>query len=131
MKLYLKTKVWPVILIMLGQAATAGAAGFVPCRGESCTPCYLLVMVSDIINFMIRDLAFPLAGLLFLIGGIMMVMSSASENNYKKGKTIIVNTLIGVVIVLAAWAIVNTLIVTIGSNVAGVRVERWWKVNCN
>ena len=128
MKLYLKTKVWPIIFLALGWAATASAAGLVPCRGSGCTPCYLMKMVSDIINFMTLDVAFPLAGLLFLIGGLMMVMSSASENNYKKGKTIIVNTLIGVVIVVAAWAIINTLIVTIGSNIGGVQVEKWWNI---
>lgn len=106
------------------------AAGLVPCSGYKCTPCHFLVLVSNIINFMMRDITFPLAGLLFLIGGIMMVAAGASEDNYKKGKTIIVNTLIGVVIVLSAWAIVNTLIVTVGSSAAGIKVENWWTVSC-
>lgn len=114
----------------LFAALPASAAGLVPCSGYKCTPCQFLVLVSNIINFMMKDITFPLAGLLFLIGGLMMVASGASEDNYKKGKTIIVNTLIGVVIVLSAWAIVNTLIITVGSSAAGVRVENWWKVSC-
>lgn len=130
MKLNFKAKVLPVVLTAFAWASSASAAGVVPCRGATCTPCQFLVLVSNVINFMIRDLAFPLAGLLFLIGGIWMVAAGASEENYKKGKTIVVNTLIGLVIVLAAWAIVNTLIITVGSSTAGIQVESWWKVSC-
>ena len=130
MKIKYKNLLFTIYCLLL-TALPVSAAGLVPCSGYKCTPCHFLVLVSNLINFMMRDITFPLAGLLFLIGGLMMVAAGASEDNYKKGKTIIVNTLIGVVIVLSSWAIVNTLIVTIGSSSAGVKVENWWTVSCN
>ena len=46
---------------------------------------------------------------------------------YKKGKEILVNALFGLVIVLAAFAIVNTLIMFFAS---GSFSSGWWQVNC-
>ena len=106
------------------------ADGLVPCSGPNCTVCSFLQLISNVIMFIVRDITAPLAGLLFLIGGIMMVSAGGSEARLKKGKEIFKNTAIGVLIILASWAIVNTLITTFGSNVAGFVPGNWWQVNC-
>lgn len=119
-----------VALLFLFFAKASWAAGLVPCGnpGESpCTVCHLLKLLSNIALFIVRTAMPPLAGLLFLIGGIMMIASAGSEERYKKGKAIIINTAIGVVIVLGSWVIVNTIIVTLGQNIAGFQVENWWQ----
>lgn len=91
------------------------AAGLVPCEGTDCKVCHLFKLVTNIIEFLFKQIALPLAGLMFLIGGIMMISSGGTETRYKKGKEILVNTLIGLVIVLSAFAIVNTLIMFFAS----------------
>lgn len=112
-------------------AALPVYAALVPdCRGASCTPCNFLQLISNLVVFMVRDVTAPLAGLLFLIGGIMMVSAGGDEMRYKKGKDIFKNTAIGVLIVLASWIIVNTLITAFGSSVAGFVPGNWWSVNC-
>ncbi len=115
-------------LLVANSALAAG--GLVPCSGPDCTPCYFLQLVSNITLFLVKDVTAPLAGLLFLVGGIMMVAAGGSEERFKKGKKIFANTAIGVVIVLASWAIVNTLITTLGSSVEGFNPGSWWSVSC-
>ncbi|MBU1102114.1 pilin [Patescibacteria group bacterium] len=117
-------------LLYLFFAKVSLAAGLVPCGNpgeQACTVCHLLKLLSNIALFIVRTAMPPLAGLLFLIGGIMMIASAGSEERYKKAKAIIINTAIGVVIVLGSWVIVNTIIVTLGQNVAGFQVENWWQ----
>ena len=112
-------------------AALPVYAALVPdCRGASCAPCNLLQLISNISFFIVRDVTAPLAGLLFLIGGIMMVSAGGSEERFKKGKEMFKNTAIGVLIILASWAVVNTLITTLGSSVEGFVPGTWWQVNC-
>ncbi len=109
----------------------AYAAGLVTCtRPGDCTPCLFLQMISNIIRFFVVDITAPLAGLLFLIGGIMMVSAGGNQSRYEKGKEIFKYAVLGVFIILASWAIVNTLITTFGVRIDGFVPSNWWKVKC-
>ncbi len=122
-----------ILSFLLIGSASAAWEGIVPCFGVGegrCTVCHFLVLLKNILDFLVKMVMPPLAGLMFLVGGIMMIAGGASEENYKKGKDIMKNALIGVVIVLASWAIVNTLIVTFGRAVEGFTPLSWWKVKC-
>lgn len=133
MKLISKYIYITLVFSLLFPFSNAFAAGLVPnCAGSTCTVCNFLQLISNIAYFIVKDVMPPLAGLLFLIGGIIMIASAGSEERYKKGKKVIVNTGIGVVIVLTSWVIVNTLITTLGkSSVAGMQVQNWWQPpNC-
>ena len=109
-------------------------AGLVPCTGAGggnpCNVCHLFQLISNVANFIVKDITAPLAGLLFLIGGIMMIAAGGSEERFKKGKQIFVNTVIGAVIVLASWLIINTLINALGASAPGFDPSSWWRVNC-
>jgi hypothetical protein len=127
-----------IVWLLAGNFASAAVfTGLVPCGpGHTdypvCTVCHLFMLISNIVDFITRTLMPPLAGLLFLAGGIMIIAAGASEKNYQTGKTIIINTAIGVFIVLAAWAIVHTLITTIGVTQVGDFVPgKWYQVNCS
>ncbi len=56
-----------------------------------------------------------IALVLFIYGGILWIFSGGSESNIKKGKTIITGAVIGMVVVLAAFLIVQTFLKSIGS----------------
>lgn len=127
------TIIIPLILAITTLSAVfpASAAGdIIPCTGTgstACTPCHIFQLIGNIIRFILTSIVAPLAGLLFLIGGIMMAAAGGSEERYKKGRKILLDTLIGVVIALAAWAIVNTVIVTIGNPSGNINPADWWK----
>ena len=119
-------------------ALPVSAAGLVTCNGPvagnglpACNVCSLLQMISNIVKFIVLDITMPLAGLLFLIGGIMMVAAGGSEERFKKGKKVFTSTVFGILIVLGSWVIINTLITTFGPNVSGfVSGGSWWNVKC-
>mgnify|MGYP001592738010 CR=1 FL=1 len=126
MKIFLKSLICSLFLASLLFAVPAAqAAGLVPCNGPDCRPCDLFKLVINITEFLFKQIALPLAGLMFLVGGIMMISAGGVESRYKKGKEILVNTLIGLVIVLAAFAIVNTLIMFFAG---GTIANGWWQV---
>jgi hypothetical protein len=116
---------------------SVSAAGFVPCTGTGaggttkCDVCQIFELITNIYNYMVKIIMPILAGLLFLWGGIMMVMAGASEESYKKGKAIFVNTAIGVVIVLISWLAVNTILVEFARSANGFSSGSWWQgVKC-
>ncbi len=103
-----------------GSPALLAAAegGIVPqaCRlGDPgpCTICHLAVLVINFTNFLMKIIAFPAAALLVAIGGLTLLISGASENLRTLGKTILTNTVIGLIIVMIAWLLVDTAIKTL------------------
>lgn len=130
MKINFKKTIFLLVIGFSFLSILPASAALVPCNGPDCSLCLFMRMVSDIVLFIVRDITAPLAGLLFLIGGIMMVSAGGNETRFKKGRDVFKSTIIGVLIVLASWAIVNTLITTFGSNVAGFVPGNWWQVQC-
>ncbi|MFW0862714.1 MAG: pilin [Candidatus Komeilibacteria bacterium] len=53
--------------------------------------------------------------LFFIFGGIMWLTSGGKSGKIEKGKDIMVNTVIGIVIVMGAWLIVQTILVSIST----------------
>jgi len=111
--------------------AQAQTGGVVPCKGPDCTVCDIFTMIANIIDILVKYIMLPLAGLLFVASGIMMAMGGASEEWYKKGKTSLVNTAIGVAIVLISWVAINT-IVTVFVNSGDVPDSgKWYQIKCD
>ncbi|MDO8492055.1 MAG: pilin [bacterium] len=89
------------------------AQGLVPCGSagqDPCTICDFSVLLKNIIDFLIWNIAIPLAGLMIVVGGIMIMIGSASETRVAAGKKVLTNALIGIVIVFVAWLFVDTVI---------------------
>ena len=106
MRTFLKSLICLLFLASLFLVIPATqAAGLVPCNGPDCRVCHLFQLITNITSFLFRQIAMPLAGLMFLVGGIMMMLSGGNETRFKKGKEILVNTLVGLVIILVAFAI--------------------------
>lgn len=106
-------------LATLGFALSAAmpAYGFtgpiVPCGGSGqapCTFCDLGVLVVNLTKFMMENVVIPAAALLIVSGGILILISGPSEDRLKLGKDIITKTIVGAVIVLLAWLMVDTAI---------------------
>lgn len=72
----------------------------------------ILKLGRAITKFILKYLG-VLALIFFIVGGIIWITSSGNPERVKQGKHILVGTLIGVVIVLFAWQIVNLVICAI------------------
>lgn len=113
------------MIIVIVFAAAAGAVlaqskPLVSCGrtgGISCNLCDLYVLAKNVIDFLLFWLALPIAVIIFLWGGILLLTSRGSEEQLKHGKAALTNAVLGVIIAFAAWLIVNTLLVTLGFGV--------------
>jgi len=88
----------------------ANAAGLVPCSGSDCTICSLFVGVKNIVNFLTVDIAMPLAVVILIYGGVMLLTSGESETRREKGKKALWHAVWGLLIVFAAWLIIDTIL---------------------
>lgn len=87
----------------------------VPCGITSlgqppCNLCYIGVAIMNLTDFLLYYVALPATALLIAAGGIILLIAGPSENLHTLGKNILTSTIIGIIIVLAAWIIVDTVI---------------------
>lgn len=81
------------------------------------TPCdfnQLMIMINTIIHFLLFTIATPLVALIICYVGFLFLSSGGSAENRTKGKRILKNVIIGYVVGLAAWLIINTIVKTLG-----------------
>jgi hypothetical protein len=91
--------------------ALTEAAGLVPCGGEGealCDACAATAMVNGLINWLFGILAL-LAVMVMMYAGVRLVTSQGNTSQWEEAKGMLTNLIIGFVIVLAAWLIVDTL----------------------
>jgi hypothetical protein len=75
--------------------------------GEDCSFCNLLGLAQRLINFFIY-LSVVVATLLFTYAGILYMTSAPNPGNIERAHKIFWNVLIGLIVVLGAWLIVDT-----------------------
>ena len=110
------------LLFVLAVAIPANAftGSIVPCGWggrPACTLCDLSILVVNLTKFLMENIVIPAAALLIVAGGLLILISGPSEERLKLGKTIITRTVVGAIIVLLAWLMVDTTIkvLTIGA----------------
>lgn len=84
----------------------------------------LMTLVNNVIQFLLFYLATPLAAIAFSYAGFLLITSGGSEEKLGTAKKIIKNVLIGYVIALAAWLIVNTILTTLGVSSSGIFLSK-------
>jgi len=82
--------------------------GFVPCSGVHCSPCDLVVMFNTIVKWVMM-MVFILFAVLAVKAGLTMV-TSGSPGALAAAKKSFTNAFLGLLIMLAAWLIVDTLL---------------------
>jgi hypothetical protein len=86
--------------------------GLIPCDGSTSNPCkfkHLLELVDNFLQWIIY-LTIPLAAIAFAYIGWLYLKSQGSEEARTNAKHIFMNVVIGILFVLGAWLIVNTIL---------------------
>jgi len=129
-----KFKILTVILVscflflVSFQVAFAQFTPIVHCGpefGRSCNICDLAVLGMRITTFLIENIAVPLAGLMIVVGGLMIMFGAASESRVTAGKKILTNALFGIIIVFISWLAVDTIIKALTGNLAAGSVGKF------
>ena len=76
-----------------------------------CGFCDLLVLGQSIMNFLVF-FAVLISVLFFVFAGFLLVTGGANESTRSRAKKIFFNVVIGLLVTLAAWLIVNVIMMT-------------------
>lgn len=111
------------------------AQGIVPCgHDKACTLCDLIVGFKRIFDYGIKIIiVITLACATF--AGVMYIVSSGNEKMITSAKDFLKASLIGLVVVLGAWVIVNTVITVLMPTQEGLGIgQKWYEfgnINCS
>lgn len=121
---YLLVVVLVVLALAPSLALGAGLTTIVPvndkynCNGPG--GCNSICAIADLAQNILNDgifVAVFLSAILFAYAGLKMLISPASPAQQGQAKTLFFNVLVGFIIILAAWLIIDTLMrVMLGSN---------------
>jgi hypothetical protein len=104
----------------------SSAAPLVPCNGPDCGTCELVKLGNNIITWLVSVMA-VICALMIVFAGFKMVTSAGNSGEISKAKEMIANTLIGFVILLAAWLIIDTVMkMFVNQSVVGP----WNQIEC-
>ncbi len=113
-----KAIVIPIATIMLILPFLVSAA-LVPCgttltgpmaSNRACTVCDFFVLIKNIVDFLTEYVAMPIAVIILIYGGVTLITAGGSEEKIKKGKNALWQAVWGLLIVFAAWLIIDTII---------------------
>jgi heme/copper-type cytochrome/quinol oxidase subunit 4 len=74
------------------------------------------------------NIIFPLAALMFVVGGVMFLTAGGNPGRIGTAKKIVTAVVMGIVIILVAWLIVDTVITFITP--AGSPFQSWHTIDC-
>jgi hypothetical protein len=74
---------------------------------EECHFWHLALIAKNIINFLIYAIAAPIAAVMFLYAGFLMLTNAGNEEKITRAKHIFGTVFVGIVIALAAWLIIT------------------------
>lgn len=117
-----------IVLLMVIAPFVSFSASLVPCNNNTkaiiengvtipAVPCdfnAFMKLINGGITFILRTMVLPIAAIMFAYAGFLMVTSGGSTEARGKAKNIFSNTVLGLVIAVAAWLIVKTILSILG-----------------
>lgn len=82
---------------------------------NACDFCDALIVVRNV-TVMLMWLSTIAATLMIVVGALMMMLAAGSEERFAKGKTTMLNAVIGMAIALTAWLFVNVVLQFLSGN---------------
>jgi len=115
-----------VLLLFSGVAQASVCPEFktslVPCGQKPDCPCELLdlfEMIGRVYYFFVWDIATPLAGLMIVVGGVMLLVSGGNPGLAGRAKNIIKWSIIAILLIFGSWLIIDFVLKAIGYTRAG------------
>lgn len=124
---------WGSILFLMLAAVPllSYAAGLVPCGGEgepACQMCYVVELVNRVISWLVLILG-TIAAIIIVYAGFKLVTSGGNRHAKEDAKSMISNMIIGYVIVLAGWLLIDTGMRTLLLD-GETRLGMWNELSC-
>jgi hypothetical protein len=116
-KFVIRNYTFVIVFILLAMPALSLAAGLVPCGGAKEPACDwngFMSLINTVIHFLLFDMAIPLAAIMFAYAGFELVSSGGSTEKRGIAKKVFTSAVIGLIIAVAAWLIVSTVLSILG-----------------
>ncbi|MFA6999753.1 MAG: IPT/TIG domain-containing protein [Candidatus Paceibacterota bacterium] len=84
--------------------------------GQYKNPCdfnYFMLLINNVIKFLLFTIATPLVALIIMYTAYLFLTAGGSAGQTEKAKHILFNVVIGYIVALAAWLVVNTIMTTL------------------
>ena len=104
-----------VIVIAPSLAFAAWTDPIVSCIDVACTVCDIAKTAQNLLNTAIYIAVF-MSSILFAYAGFIYITNIANHGEITKAKNIFANVIIGLVIILASWLVIDTLMKTLVNN---------------
>lgn len=131
MKKFIILVIFSSLLISLLVPTFIFAKGLVPCGGKgehACTACDIFVLIQNIMN-LVFEYSFVIAFVLIIIAGFNLMFSAGHPGKIQLAWKSITNVIIGLVFILCAWVVVNTILYFFAPGLP--RLQRsWYKFEC-
>ena len=102
--------------------------------GFPCTFCHFFVMLDGIIDFVLLQLVPVIAVLMLVIGGVMFALAGFTEwglpFTFEQAKKLMTSVVIGLVIIFAAWLIIDLFFKVIGVVEWTGLQSGWFSIKC-
>ena len=110
----------------------------VPCAAGTCRFCDLFTLGQNLISFGITLVIIILAPIAIAIGGFLVITAGGSPDRLQKGKQTITFAIIGIIVALASFVVINTFMWAIGvTTIQGVGTQTingqswsWFNFSC-
>ncbi len=118
-----------VLLVLLFPAISVGQEdSLFVCEGWDCQACDLVELGNTIINFVIM-MSVIIATILLAYAGFLIVTAQGDMGKIKHAREMFTNIVIGIIIVLSGWLIVNTVMkLLVGDDLLGD--GPWYEIEC-
>lgn len=99
----------------LSFAYTLGDPLVPTCPTTGCGWNELMTLVNNVITFILEYMVIPIAAIMFFYAGFLMITAGGEAAGARtKAKSIFTNAVIGLIIAVAAWLIVRTILSILG-----------------
>jgi hypothetical protein len=111
------------------RPGTSDTEGLVTCSGLDCDMCSFVGMVEKIIDWLI-GIMLVIFAIVTAVAGFRLVISGGNPEAKTKAKEMLTNAFIGIVIVLTAWLLIDTLMRAILPSNGEIKGGPWSSVQC-
>jgi Type IV secretion system pilin/NlpC/P60 family len=119
-----------IVIIFPTLASAQTALGFLNCNGPDCSACNVVYSANKLIVWLVGML-FVVFAVLMVKAGFGLVTSGGNKAALDSAKSTFTNAIIGLIILLSAWIIVDTMIRGLGvTNVDRSGPLPWSEVQC-
>lgn len=98
-----------LLLFILPTDIVVAQGGFITCDGTDCSACNFVELLNLLIQWLL-GIVFVVFAVIMTVAGFGLVTSGGNQSALDAAKSKFTNAVIGIIIILAAWIIVDTLL---------------------